>query len=104
MEELAVICQARLSGTIQFTIFNINNILQYSQYAIYVHLQRISKIFNRFHFSEGSVIGPDELPPPYEKTGGVPMVSCRVCQVPIANCGIDAISLKTYHVVDCRMM
>ena len=27
--------------------------------------------------SDGTVIGPDELPPPYEKTGGVPMVSCR---------------------------
>ena len=40
-----------------------------------------SKPFNNSHFSEGSVIGPDELPPPYEKTGGVPMVSCRVCQV-----------------------
>ena len=25
-------------------------------------------------------IGPDELPPPYNTlTGGVPMVSCRVC-------------------------
>ena len=33
---------------------------------------------------EGSVIGPDELPPPYEKTGGIPMVACRVCQVAFA--------------------
>jgi phosphatidylinositol-4,5-bisphosphate 4-phosphatase len=47
--------------------------------------------------SEGSVIGPDELPPPYEKTGGVPMVSCRVCQAMI-----DISGKKDQHVVKCN--
>ena len=44
-----------------------------------LHIQNIQQKHSLS--SEGSVIGPDELPPPYEKTGGVPMVSCRVCQV-----------------------
>jgi len=43
------------------------------------------------------VIGPDELPPPYESVpGGVPMVSCRVCQTMI-----DISGKKDQHVVKC---
>ena len=75
-----------------------------------------SKPFNNSHFSEGSVIGPDELPPPYEKTGGVPMVSCRVCQVHRDNLEIldfsqlnfsvqamiDISGKKDQHVVKCN--
>jgi len=42
-------------------------------------------------------IGPDELPPPYTSvTGGVPMVSCRVCQNMI-----DISGKKDQHVVKC---
>jgi len=42
-------------------------------------------------------IGPDELPPPYNTlTGGVPMVSCRVC-----NNMIDISGKKDQHVVKC---
>lgn len=47
--------------------------------------------------SDGTVIGPDELPPPYEKTGGVPMVSCRVCSAMI-----DISGKKDQHVVKCN--
>jgi len=46
--------------------------------------------------SDGTVIGPDELPPPYE-TGGVPMVSCRVCSAMI-----DISGKKDQHVVKCN--
>ena len=61
---------------------------------------------------EGSVIGPDELPPPYEKTGGIPMVACRVCQVAFAvkyqvfkdtsQAMIDISGKKDQHVVKCN--
>jgi len=49
--------------------------------------------------TEGSVIGPDELPPPYPSVspGGVPMVSCRVC----GNM-IDISGKKDQHVVKCN--
>lgn len=48
---------------------------------------------------EGSVIGPDELPPPYTSLspGGVPMVSCRVC-----GHMIDISGKKDQHVVKCN--
>ncbi|KAH8415651.1 hypothetical protein KR222_007384 [Zaprionus bogoriensis] len=43
-------------------------------------------------------IGPDELPPPYQNsgTGGVPMVTCRVCQNMI-----DITTKREQHVVKC---
>ncbi|XP_017109005.2 type 1 phosphatidylinositol 4,5-bisphosphate 4-phosphatase isoform X1 [Drosophila bipectinata] len=44
-------------------------------------------------------IGPDELPPPYQQssnTGGVPMVTCRVCQQMI-----DITTKREQHVVKC---
>ncbi|XP_064540031.1 type 1 phosphatidylinositol 4,5-bisphosphate 4-phosphatase [Drosophila montana] len=43
-------------------------------------------------------IGPDELPPPYQSsgTGGVPMVTCRVCQNMI-----DITTKREQHVVKC---
>ncbi|XP_016971726.1 type 1 phosphatidylinositol 4,5-bisphosphate 4-phosphatase [Drosophila rhopaloa] len=44
-------------------------------------------------------IGPDELPPPYQQstnTGGVPMVTCRVCQHMI-----DITTKREQHVVKC---
>lgn len=45
-----------------------------------------------------SPIGPDELPPPYQaaSTGGVPMVTCRVCQAMI-----DISGKREQHVVKC---
>lgn len=49
-------------------------------------------------YSVGSVlvIGPDELPPPYEKRVGVPTVSCRVCSAMV-----DISGKKDQHVVKC---
>jgi hypothetical protein len=46
-----------------------------------------------------SPIGPDELPPPYTAAtaGGVPMVTCRVCQAMI-----DISGKRDQHVVKCR--
>ncbi|XP_073840549.1 type 1 phosphatidylinositol 4,5-bisphosphate 4-phosphatase [Musca autumnalis] len=43
-------------------------------------------------------IGPDEVPPPYQQgtAGGVPMVTCRVCQSMI-----DITSKRDQHVVKC---
>lgn len=43
-------------------------------------------------------IGPDEVPPPYQQgtAGGVPMVTCRVCQGMI-----DITSKRDQHVVKC---
>lgn len=45
-----------------------------------------------------SPIGPDELPPPYQAAaqGGIPMVTCRVCQATI-----DVSGKKDQHVVKC---
>jgi hypothetical protein len=45
-----------------------------------------------------SPIGPDELPPPYTAAsqGGVPMVTCRVCQAMI-----DISGKRDQHVVKC---
>lgn len=45
-----------------------------------------------------SSIGPDELPPPYQQaaSGGVPMVTCRVCQG-----FIDITTKREQHVVKC---
>lgn len=46
-----------------------------------------------------SPIGPDELPPPFcqaAEGGGVPMVTCRVCQAMI-----DISSKRDQHVVKC---
>lgn len=45
-----------------------------------------------------SAIGPDELPPPYTAAtqGGVPMVTCRVCQAMI-----DISGKREQHVVKC---
>ncbi|KAJ8865985.1 hypothetical protein PR048_033509 [Dryococelus australis] len=45
-----------------------------------------------------SPIGPDELPPPYTAAnqGGVPMVTCRVCQEMI-----DISGKRDQHVVKC---
>lgn len=45
-----------------------------------------------------SSIGPDELPPPFqqEMSGGVPMVTCRVCQAMI-----DITWKREQHVVKC---
>lgn len=45
-----------------------------------------------------SPIGPDELPPPYEPAdqGGMPMVTCRVCQAMI-----DITGKREQHVVKC---
>ncbi|XP_076685754.1 type 1 phosphatidylinositol 4,5-bisphosphate 4-phosphatase isoform X1 [Andrena cerasifolii] len=47
-----------------------------------------------------STIGPDELPPPYESLpqGGVPMITCRVCQAMIDICG-----KRDQHVVKCSL-
>ncbi|XP_077293621.1 type 1 phosphatidylinositol 4,5-bisphosphate 4-phosphatase [Arctopsyche grandis] len=49
-------------------------------------------------FSTVSPIGPDEFPPPYQQavTGGVPMVTCRVCQAMI-----DISGKRDQHVVKC---
>lgn len=46
-----------------------------------------------------SPIGPNELPPPYTQapSGGVPMVTCRVCAAMI-----DISSKKEQHVVKCH--
>ncbi|XP_037932647.1 type 1 phosphatidylinositol 4,5-bisphosphate 4-phosphatase [Teleopsis dalmanni] len=44
-------------------------------------------------------IGPDEVPPPYQQSagaGGVPMVTCRVCQNMI-----DITTKREQHVVKC---
>lgn len=44
-----------------------------------------------------SPIGPDEVPPPYQSPqGGMPMVTCRVCQAMI-----DIAGKKDQHVVKC---
>lgn len=46
-----------------------------------------------------SPIGPDELPPPFYQGsdgGGVPMVTCRVCQAMI-----DISGKRDQHVVKC---
>ncbi|XP_046396352.1 type 1 phosphatidylinositol 4,5-bisphosphate 4-phosphatase [Ischnura elegans] len=45
-----------------------------------------------------SPVGPDELPPPYRSAtpGGVPMVTCRVCQEMI-----DISGKRDQHVVKC---
>lgn len=46
-----------------------------------------------------SPIGPDELPPPFYQNsggGGVPMVTCRVCQAMI-----DISGKRDQHVVKC---
>ncbi|XP_030749199.1 type 2 phosphatidylinositol 4,5-bisphosphate 4-phosphatase [Sitophilus oryzae] len=46
-----------------------------------------------------SPIGPDELPPPFyqpSESGGVPMVTCRVCQAMI-----DISGKRDQHVVKC---
>ena len=60
-------------------------------------------------------IGPDELPPPYNTlTGGVPMVSCRVCgnmidisgkkdQVGLCETDRLSLTLMLQHVVKCSM-
>jgi phosphatidylinositol-4,5-bisphosphate 4-phosphatase len=46
----------------------------------------------------GNVIGPDELPPPYSSvSGGVPMVTCRVCQSLV-----DISGKREQHVVKCH--
>ncbi|KAL5283145.1 TMEM55A family protein [Megaselia abdita] len=42
-----------------------------------------------------ALIGPDELPPPYQRSG-VPMVTCRVCQAMI-----DISNKRDQHVVKC---
>lgn len=46
-----------------------------------------------------SPIGPGEVPPPYQQMphGGVPMVTCRVCQAMI-----DITSKREQHVVKCN--
>lgn len=46
-----------------------------------------------------SPIGPSEVPPPYQQIpqGGVPMVTCRVCQAMI-----DISSKREQHVVKCH--
>jgi len=45
-----------------------------------------------------SPIGPGEVPPPYQMPqGGVPMVTCRVCQAMI-----DITSKREQHVVKCN--
>lgn len=47
-----------------------------------------------------SPIGPDELPPPFYQpieSGGVPMVTCRVCQAMI-----DISGKRDQHVVKCN--
>lgn len=46
-----------------------------------------------------SAIGPDDLPPPYQVpgAGGVPMVTCRVCQAMI-----DITLKREQHVVKCN--
>lgn len=45
-----------------------------------------------------SPIGPNEVPPPFQQatSGGVPMVTCRVCAAMI-----DISSKKEQHVVKC---
>lgn len=53
------------------------------------------------HLSTGatvSPIGPNEVPPPFQQgsSGGVPMVTCRVCAAMI-----DISSKKEQHVVKC---
>lgn len=62
--------------------------------------------FAHFPFSIGnedqatvSPIGPGEVPPPYQQMphGGVPMVTCRVCQAMI-----DITSKREQHVVKCN--
>ena len=74
-----ILCQAPLA-TSDMPGSVVRYILVLKQSAICaLDIQNVQQ--KHFHSSEGSVIGPDELPPPYEKTGGVPMVSCRVCQV-----------------------
>lgn len=62
------------------------------------------KCFNLFflclgHQATVSPIGPDELPPPFYQAsaaGGVPMVTCRVCQAMI-----DISGKRDQHVVKC---
>lgn len=46
-----------------------------------------------------SSIGPGEVPPPYQQLphGGVPMVTCRVCQAMI-----DISNKREQHVVKCH--
>lgn len=46
-----------------------------------------------------SSIGPGEVPPPYQSSphGGVPMVTCRVCQAMI-----DITNKREQHVVKCN--
>lgn len=53
---------------------------------------------NEGNVSTISPIGPDELPPPYQQEvkGGVPMVTCRVCQAMI-----DFSGKREQHVVKC---
>lgn len=69
------------------------------------------KIFDWFYYvhiihKKGAVtqatvssIGPDELPPPYQQAsgGGIPMVTCRVCQAMI-----DITFKREQHVVKCN--
>lgn len=46
---------------------------------------------------DGTVIGADEVPPPYDHSvSGVPMVTCRVCQTMI-----DISGKMEQHVVKC---
>ena len=59
---------------------------------------RISTITDCSFINLGSVVGTNELPPPYTPTGsgGVPMISCKICSSMIS---IDG---KTHqHVVKC---
>lgn len=72
---------------------------------------QIISLFNLFLFLENiypkgpddqttvSPIGPGEVPPPYQQMpqGGVPMVTCRVCQAMI-----DITSKRDQHVVKCH--
>lgn len=46
---------------------------------------------------DGTVIGADEVPPPYENEDGSPMVTCRVCQTMI-----DITGKMEQHVVKCQ--
>ncbi|GAB6026808.1 hypothetical protein CHUAL_013301 [Chamberlinius hualienensis] len=70
------------------------------------HASSVSSHFSQFTnaISDGSLatvqaIGPDELPPPYmpSSQGGVPMVTCRVCQTLI-----DIAGRREQHVVKCN--
>lgn len=67
--------------------------------VLFISSMKIFCIFlNFFNIATVSSIGPDELPPPFqqEMSGGVPMVTCRVCQAMI-----DITWKREQHVVKC---